>query len=153
VFQPQWLPDGRLLVAEDSSGWWNLMLEDPATESWERPWPMAAETAMPQWIYGMSTTAWDGERLLAATCADGTWTLQRLGLDGTVLKLEQPFDDLAGLRACNGRAVAVASNSSCGAGLLELDLRPTPTTTWSHTPAVPLPLPDQGDQRGATSLV
>ena len=142
VFQPQWLPDGRLLVAEDSSGWWNLMLEEPATESWERPWPMAAETAMPQWIYGMSTTAWDGERLLAATCADGTWTLQRLGLDGTVLKLAQPFDDLAGLRACNGKAVAVASNSSCGAGLLELDLQ-SPTTTWSHTPAVATPLPDR----------
>ena len=142
VFQPQWLPNGRLLVAEDSSGWWNLMLEDPATESWERPWPMAAETAMPQWIYGMSTTAWDGERLLAATCSDGTWTLQRLGLDGTVLKLEQPFDDLAGLRACNGRAVAIASNSRCGAGLLELDLRPN-TPAWIHTPAVPLPLPDR----------
>lgn len=142
VFQPQWLPDGRLVVAEDSSGWWNLMLGDLATESWERPWPMAAETAMPQWIYGMSTTAWDGERLLAATCSDGTWTLQRLGLDGTVLKLEQPFDDLAGLRACNGRAVAIASNSSCGAGLLELDLRPL-TTTWSHTPAVPALLPDE----------
>ena len=142
VFQPQWLPDGRLVVAEDSSGWWNLMLGDLATESWERPWPMAAETAMPQWIYGMSTTAWDGERLLAATCSDGTWTLQRLGLDGTVLKLEQPFDDLAGLRACNGRAVAIASNSSCGAGLLELDLRPL-TTTWGHTPAVPALLPDE----------
>ena len=142
VFQPQWLPDGRIVVAEDSSGWWNLMLGDLATESWERPWPMAAETAMPQWIYGMSTTAWDGERLLAATCSDGTWTLQRLGLNGTVLKLEQPFDDLAGLRACNGRAVAIASNSSYGAGLLELDLRPL-TTTWSHTPAVPALLPDE----------
>ena len=142
VFQPQWLPDGRIVVAEDSSGWWNLMLGDLATDSWERPWPMAAETAMPQWIYGMSTTAWDGERLLAATCSDGTWTLQRLGLDGTVLKLEQPFDDLAGLRACNGRAVAIASNSSYGAGLLELDLRPL-TTTWSHTPAVPALLPDE----------
>ena len=142
VFQPQWLPDGRIVVAEDSSGWWNLMLGDLATDSWERPWPMAAETAMPQWIYGMSTTAWDGERLLAATCSDGTWTLQRLGLNGTVLKLEQPFDDLAGLRACNGRAVAIASNSSYGAGLLELDLRPL-TTTWSHTPAVPALLPDE----------
>ena len=142
VFQPQWLPDGRIVVAEDSSGWWNLMLGDLATESWERPWPMAAETAMPQWIYGMSTTAWDGERLLAATCSDGTWTLQSLGLDGTVRRLEQPFDDLAGLRACNGRAVAIASNSSYGAGLLELDLRPL-TTTWSHTPAVPALLPDE----------
>ncbi len=143
VFQPQWLPDGRLLVAEDSSGWWNLMLGDLATESWERPWPMAAETAMPQWIYGMRTTAWDGERLLAATCSEGTWTLQRLGLDGTVEQLEQPFNDLAGLQACDGRAVAIASNSTCLTGLLELDLR-CRTTTWRHTAAAPSPLsPEQ----------
>ena len=65
VFQPQWLSDGQLLVAEDSTGWWNLMLQPSADADWERPWPMAAETAMPQWIYGMSTTAWDGEQLIA----------------------------------------------------------------------------------------
>ena len=29
VFQPQWLPDGQLLVAEDCCGWWNLMLQQP----------------------------------------------------------------------------------------------------------------------------
>ena len=65
--------DGRLLVAEDSSGWWNLMLCQPGDSDWQRPWPMAAETAMPQWIYGMSTTAWDGDGLLAAACSQGSW--------------------------------------------------------------------------------
>ena len=51
----------------------------------------------------------------------------------------QPFDDLAGLSACNGRAVAVASNSTSVAGLLEIDLRPA-TPLWSHSPAMPAPL-------------
>jgi len=139
VFQPQWLPDGRLLVAEDSSGWWNLMLCQPGDSDWQRPWPMAAETAMPQWIYGMSTTAWDGDGLLAAVCSQGSWTLKRLQADGTVTTIDQPFTDLAYLRACQGRAVAVASNSTCVAGLLELDLRPA-TPLWQHTPAVESPL-------------
>ena len=139
VFQPQWLPDGQLLVAEDSSGWWNLMLQPSADAAWERPWPMAAETAMPQWIYGMSTTAWDGEQLIAAVCSRGAWSLQRLSLDGTVQPLPQPFDDLAGLSACHGRAVAVASNSTSVAGLLEIDLRPA-TPIWSHSPAITSPL-------------
>ena len=139
VFQPQWLPDGQLLVAEDSSGWWNLMLQPSADAAWERPWPMAAETAMPQWIYGMSTTAWDGEQLIAAVCSRGAWSLQRLSLDGTAQPLTQPFDDLAGLSACNGRAVAVASNSTSVAGLLEIDLRPA-TPIWSHSPAITSPL-------------
>ena len=137
VFQPQWLPDGRLLVAEDSSGWWNLMLQQPGATTWERPWPMAAETAMPQWIYGMSTTAWDGEHLLAAVCSEGRWQLKRLRLDGRIEAVNQPFDDLAGLAALEGRAVAVASNSRTGAGLLELDLRQQAAEPWIHTSAVP----------------
>ena len=133
VFQPQWLPDGQLLVAEDSSGWWNLMLRQ--RDHWRRPWPMAAETAMPQWVYGMSTTAWDGEAVLAAVCAEGAWSLKRLWLDGRVESVDQPFDDLAGLRASNGRAVAVASNSHTGAGLLELTLTNVVTCSWTHKPA------------------
>ena len=140
VFQPQWLPDGRLLVAEDSSGWWNLMVKHPDDTIWQRPWPMAAETAMPQWIYGMSTTAWDGAGLLAAVCSRGSWTLKRLQADGAVVTIDQPFDDLAYLHACHGRAVAVASHSSCVAGLLEMDLRPA-SPLWEHTPALISPLP------------
>ncbi len=135
VFQPQWLPDGSLVVAEDSSGWWNLM-RHPSAESlsnhWQRLWPMAKETAMPQWVFGMSTTAWDGEKLLAAICDQGEWQLQRLGLDGSAERVEQPFNDLADLNASNGRAVAITSNSTTGQGLLELDLG---LGTWKHTPA------------------
>ena len=139
VFQPQWLPDGRLLVAEDSSGWWNLMLCQPGDSDWQRPWPMAADAGMPQWIYGMSTTAWDGNNLLAAVCRQGSWMLKRLQADGAVITIDQPFADLAYLRACQGRAVAVASNSTCVAGLLEIDLRPH-APLWQHTPAVESPL-------------
>ena len=135
VFQPQWLPDGSLVVAEDSSGWWNLMRHpnaDSMNIHWQRLWPMAKETAMPQWVFGMSTTAWDGEKLLAAVCDQGEWQLQRLGLDGSAERVEQPFNDLADLHASHGRAVAIASNSTTGHGLLELDLG---SGTWRHTPA------------------
>ena len=47
--------------------------------------------------------------------------------------MPQPFDDLAGLSACHG--AAVASNSTSVAGLLEIDLRPA-TPIWSHSPAI-----------------
>ena len=135
VFQPQWLPDGSLVVAEDSSGWWNLMRHPSAknfSSHWQRLWPMAKETAMPQWVFGMSTTAWDGNKLLVAVCEQGEWQLQRLGLDGSAERVEQPFNDLADLNASNGRAVAITSNSTTGQGLLELDLG---LGTWKHTPA------------------
>ncbi|KZR84738.1 esterase [Synechococcus sp. MIT S9509] len=141
VFQPLWQPDGSLVVAEDSSGWWNLMrLGDPAggKHNWERPWPMQAETAMPQWVFGMSTSAWDGEQLLAAICSEGRWELKQLRDDGTIRSIDQPFDDLADLHADAGRAVVIASSSHSGQGLLELELS---SGDWQHTPAGEAALP------------
>jgi len=137
VFQPFWLPSGELVVSEDSSGWWNLMVTDKAVEpvpfpAWRHPWPMAAETGMPQWVYGMRTSAWDGEQVLSAICEQGYWQLRRLDNDGQISNVDQPFDDLAGLHAQAGRAVAIASNATKGPGLLELDLN---SGNWKHTPA------------------
>mgnify|MGYP002836392327 FL=1 len=148
VFQPLWQPDGSLIVAEDSSGWWNLMRHaDPASgwHNWERPWPMQAETAMPQWVLGMSTTAWDGEQLLAAICSDGCWELKRLIADGSTCNVKQPFDDLSDLHADAGRAVAIASNDRIGQGLLELELA---NGDWQHTPASEAALPIDEISRG-----
>ena len=39
--------NSQLLVAEDSSGWWNLIIGDPATGHWRRPWPMSVKRACP----------------------------------------------------------------------------------------------------------
>lgn len=143
VFQPLWQSDGSLVVSEDSSGWWNLMRHaDPASgkHNWEHPWPMQAETAMPQWVLGMSTTAWDGEQLLAAICSEGRWELNRLMADGSALRMNQPFDDLADLHADAGRAVAIASNTCIGQGLLEMELA---SGDWQHTPASEAALPSE----------
>ena len=141
VFQPLWQPDGSLVVAEDSNGWWNLMrLANPTSgkQNWERPWPMQAETAMPQWVFGMSTCAWDGKQLVAAICSEGRWKLKQLKNDGTIVSVDQPFDDLADLHADAGRAVVIASNPCIGEGLLELELA---TGDWQHTPASEAALP------------
>lgn len=84
VFQPLWAGQD-LVVAGDRSGWWNLeLLENAASLSaeaapaWQPLLPMQAEFAMPQWVYGMRTTAWDGQRLVAACCRDGRWELGAL---------------------------------------------------------------------------
>ena len=137
VFQPLWLPNGELVVSEDSSGWWNLMVANLTTDptvppTWRRPWPISAETGMPQWVYGMSTSAWDGEQILTAICDQGSWRLSRLADDGQISNVNQPFDDLTGLQAQASRAVAIASNATTGPGLLELNLN---CGSWKHTPA------------------
>lgn len=145
VFQPLWLDDGSLVVANDRSGWWNLeRLADVAAlgpdtpPRWQPLCPMEAEFAAPQWVYGLRTTAWDGTRLLAAVCRQGRWQLGRLGLDGGPWEpIPLPFSDLAALGAEAGRLVTVAAAPAIGPGLLELD---TASGSWQHTPAAPAPL-------------
>ncbi len=136
VFQPLWSSNGDLIVSEDSSGWWNVKISrqlehgDKAT-SWHSPWPMFAETGMPQWVYGMRTCAWDGRQLVSAICKEGCWGLCLLLPDGGVEAIEQPFDEIAGLYANNGRAVAIAKNSTTQIGILEIDLN---LKKWKHAP-------------------
>ncbi len=135
VFQPVWLPSGELLVAEDSSGWWNLMMLEQPIQSqsspiWKRLWPMEAEFGMPQWICGMSTIASAGKKIVAISCLNGYWSINLLARDGSISKVDQPFNDLSGLHAASGRIVAIASNSTKESGLLEVDLT---DGSWLHT--------------------
>ncbi len=137
VFQPTWSPEGQLVVAEDSSGWWNPMISSKPITNWEtpcwtRPWGMHAETAMPQWVYGMRTFAWSGNNLLALSCEQGLWHLKELSCDGSINEIAQPFDDLAYLQAQPGRALAIASNPTTGTGILEIELD---SGAWRHSPA------------------
>ena len=156
VFQPLWAGDD-LVVANDRSGFWNLeRWRDAATSDaavspdWQPLLPMAAEFAMPQWVFGMATTAWDGERLLAIACRQGCWQLGEVLTTATpdVTKpaptdaerwrpLPQPCTELAALTAAAGQLACVASGPRQPAGLLELDLN---SGAWTHTPAAPCPL-------------
>ena len=162
VFQPLWLSGaaaGDLLVVCDRSGWWNLdrlrgaeadasTLAPPSAASiggqpaWEAVLPMAADLATPQWVFGMRTIAWDGERLLALACRDGRWELGEIPLDQPAdcrrwQPLAIPFDDLEGLSAERGRAVLVAGEAGTPTGLLEIDLD---SGCFQHEPACACPL-------------
>ena len=162
VFQPLWLSgaaSGDLLVVCDRSGWWNLDRlvgaeagvgtaaqtsdgSEPALPAWEAVLPMAADLATPQWVFGMQTIAWDGERLLALACRQGRWELGQIRLDLPPNRrrwqpLAIPFDDLEGLSAEHGRAVLVAGAATTPTGLLEIDLE---AGSYRHEPAGSCPL-------------
>jgi dipeptidyl aminopeptidase/acylaminoacyl peptidase len=145
LFQPLWISPEELVVADDSSGWWNLRRLHTGSGQWQTLLPLAAEFAMPQWVYGMRTTTWDGERLVAAACREGLWQLGEVSLDpglvGTAAAwrpLTQPFDDLAYLAAAEGVVTCVASSPTTASGLLQLELA---SGHWQHAPVSNLPLP------------
>ncbi|MBM5799408.1 MAG: S9 family peptidase [Cyanobacteria bacterium K_DeepCast_35m_m2_023] len=145
LFQPLWInPNGSetLVVASDRSGFWNL--QRLSGNGWESLLAMEAEFAMPQWMYGMRTSAWDGQHLLALCCRQGAWELGEVPLqqDKPWRPIELPFNDLGGLDAASDGsgsiAVVVAGSPVCGTGLLQIDLS---QGQWQHTPASPEPCP------------
>ncbi|MEY4359150.1 MAG: hypothetical protein RLZZ631_636 [Cyanobacteriota bacterium] len=149
VFQPLWAGDD-LIVSNDRNGFWNLERWAGAAQAaatspaaWQPLLPMEAECAMPQWVFGMRTHAWDGAQLVASICRQGSWELGRITMptteaaSGCWQRIEQPFTDLAGLCAEHDQLVCVASNATEPSGLLELEIS---TGHWRHQPAAPCPL-------------
>ena len=136
VFQPFWLSDDQLVVAEDSNGFWNLIVLDQKNSQeslpkWKRLWSIKGDSGMAQWIYGMSVNSSFDQQIVSATCKDGSWELNILGLDASIKKIEQPFDELSYISADKEHFAAVASNSGTFSGLLEIDLK---NAHWKHTP-------------------
>jgi len=148
VFQPLWA-GSDLIVSNDRSGFWNLErwagadAHNGSAPAWDPLLPMEAEFAMPQWVFGMSTHAWDGQLLLAAASRQGRWELGQVVFNAAGSSparwqpIEQPFNDLAGLCAEAGRLACVASGPNQPSGLLELELS---SGRWQHQPAAPCPL-------------
>lgn len=152
LFQPIWIQSPgqaeQLVVASDAHGRWNLQRLAADGHSWQPLLPMQAEFGMPQWVYGMRTAAWDGQRLVALCCRDGAWELGEVDLGKNRSPagwqpLPLPFNDLAGIDAAAGQVVAVASGPDSASGLLELDLA---SRQWHHTPAGTLPCPLAAEQ-------
>ena len=144
VFQPIWLSNDQIAVSEDSSGFWNVMTANTkfnlnSLPIWNKLWPMEADSGMPQWVHGMSTKSSSGQNIISSSCKSGSWRLEILGVNGSVDRIDQPFDDLSFIRADERRFVADASNSYIGNGLLEIDLE---TGQWFHTPSAKSSLTD-----------
>ena len=149
VFQPIWA-GADLVVSHDRSGFWNLERwagadgASAAEPQWQPLLPMQADFAMPQWVFGMSTHAWDGERLVAICCREGSWELGALTLPSEPSStaawqaIATPFSDLADLCAEAGQLACVASSATEPSGLLELTLS---SDQWRHQPAAPCPVP------------
>ena len=122
VLQPEWLPDGRLAVLSDRTGWWNLYRLDPDGGEPEALLPAERETGGPLWVLGsrwylplpdgrfLLTSTFGSEEQLLLDPDDGSTTVLRADRSGT------SWEDLR-----DGRALLIDQSAADPASLWELD--------------------------------
>jgi dipeptidyl aminopeptidase/acylaminoacyl peptidase len=123
IFQPEWSPDGQLCFISDRSGWWNLYrLETDGSATALAP--MEAEFGLPQWVFGMSTYAFESrERIITAYAERGHSRLASLATaTGKLEQLETPYADLTYVRARAGHVFFRGGSPTEPAAIVHLDL-------------------------------
>ena len=122
VFQPVFSPDGTLYFVSDRNNWWNLYrLHHDRVEALA---PMDAEFGLPQWVFGMSTYAFESaRRLVCAVNRAGTWQLAVIDTDSLRIDfIDMPFTQFSSVTAARGQAVFVAASPGLPAAVVRLDL-------------------------------
>ncbi len=124
VFQPEWAPDGSgLFFISDRTGWWNLYRQDLGAPQPRNLAPMAAEFGQPQWVFGMSTYAFAGRRLICSYIDKGLGKLATLDLvSGTLASVEVPYTDISYVRAEEDQVVFRGGSATEPASIVHLDL-------------------------------
>jgi dipeptidyl aminopeptidase/acylaminoacyl peptidase len=122
IFQPEWSPDGTLHFVSDRSGWWNLYRVregrvEPLCE-------MAAEFGAPQWVFRMSTYAFESaDRIVCAYNKVGSWQLATLDTRTRKLtNIDTPYTEINSLRVTAGRAVFSGGSPTEALSVVQVDL-------------------------------
>ena len=123
IFQPEWSPDGTLYFVSDRSGWWNIHRTDH-DGTVECVCEMAAEFGAPQWVFGLSTYAFEStERIVCGFAERGIWHLGAIDTHARKLdRIETPYTEISFVRASAGRAVFRAGSPTVPFSIVEMDL-------------------------------
>jgi dipeptidyl aminopeptidase/acylaminoacyl peptidase len=123
IFQPTWSPDGFLYFVSDRSNWWNLYRwRGPSVEALAAT---PAEFGTAQWLFGVSTYAFESERRIV--CQVRSQGVARLAtIDPQVGRLE-PVDTpytafTASIQARAGRAFTIAGSPTEPMSVIAVDL-------------------------------
>ncbi len=122
IFQPEWSPDGLLYFVSDRTGWWNLYRW--RNENIEPLYEKEAEFGRPQWVFGLSTYAFESShRIICTYTQQGIWYLATLDLETRRLNpLEIPYTEIVNLRAVPGKAIFIAGSPTEPASIVQLEV-------------------------------
>jgi dipeptidyl aminopeptidase/acylaminoacyl peptidase len=124
IFQPTWSPDGVLYFVSDRTNWWNLYCWHG--EAVEPVAEVPAELGTTQWLFGMSTYAFESERrIVVQVRSQGVARLatidpehRRLGNLDTPYTAFSPF-----IQARAGKAFTIAGSPTQLVALIAVDLK------------------------------
>jgi dipeptidyl aminopeptidase/acylaminoacyl peptidase len=123
ICQPEWSPEGVLYFVSDRNGWWNLYRRT-SNGAIESVCEMEAEFAMPQWLFGMSSYAFESNETIVCTYIEKG--IARLGTidtrTGFLERIPTVYTDISYLHAKSGEAVFRASSPTEPPSIARLDL-------------------------------
>jgi len=122
IFQPEWSPDGVLHYVSDRRGWWNIYRVTAGGS--ECLCEMKAEFGVPQWVFGLSTYAFESaERIVCAFAEKGLWQLGTINIPTRQFeRIDTPFTEISFMQAAPGRAVFRAGSPRESFAIVELNL-------------------------------
>jgi dipeptidyl aminopeptidase/acylaminoacyl peptidase len=123
IFQPEWSPDGELYFVSDRSGWWNLYRTN-SEGLIESVCEMEAEFGVPQWVFGLSTYAFETDtRIVCSYVRDGVSNLALINTQTSELvRIDCPYSDVRYVRAVPGQVVMRAGSPLEAGSLVKFDL-------------------------------
>lgn len=123
ICEPKWGDDGTLYFSSDRTNWWNLYRRQPDGKV-EILHQKAAEFAYPHWVFGLSTYAVVGERLICAYSADGYWHLGTIDLKTKQFsEIRTRYTNISDLQGGNDFVVFIGGSSTETTAVIKLDLK------------------------------
>ncbi len=121
IFQPKWSSDRTLYFVSDRTGWGNLYCWHDGIV--KEVYPFAAEFSLPQWIFGMSTYALVGNRIVCTYSQQGIWQMGLIDtLSGHFTKLNVPYTDIANICATGKLVVCCGASATQTNEIVTIDL-------------------------------
>lgn len=126
IFQPTWSPDGVLYFVSDRTNWWNLYRWLDGQGQAQALYPLEAEFGEPQWVFGMTTYAFESaERLVCIHTEKGDSVLE--ALNTRTLKVEPiplPYTDIGGIKAAPGKVYIIGGSPTTPYSVAQIAMGP-----------------------------
>ncbi len=122
IFQPEWSPSGVLHFVSDLTGWWNLYY---IYENETHPvYPMEAEFGKPQWVFGLSTYAFESSNhIICSYTQQGHWYLGRIeDKSKTLTTFDLPYTDIDDIQVTLNQVYFIGSSPKEPTSIIQIDL-------------------------------